>query len=97
MKFKSWVSTNSESRTENCSANLGFRTEEVVRAIPRVAPRMPWNSESCSENCLFTQRLFSKLGGSQVSESLWFEHYKRDSHIPRVEKALLESQNGLFV
>ena len=31
--------------------------------IPRVAPRMPQNSESCSENGLFTPRaFFSKLG-----------------------------------
>ena len=34
-----------------------------MSAIPRVAPRMPPNSESCSENGLFTPRaFFSKLG-----------------------------------
>ena len=40
-----------------------------MSAIPRVAPRMPWNSESCSENGLFTQELFvQNWGGSKASE-----------------------------
>ena len=39
-------------------------------AIPRIAPRMPRNSESRSENALFTLRaFFQNWGGSQVSES----------------------------
>ena len=31
-------------------------------AIPRIAPRIPRNSESCSENGLFTLSVFFKLG-----------------------------------
>ena len=40
-----------------------------MSAIPRVAPRIPRNSESCSENGLFARRaFFQNWGGSQVSD-----------------------------
>ena len=38
---------------------IGFRMAQVERAIiPKVAPRMPWNAESCSESVLATLRAF---------------------------------------
>ena len=52
-----WLSTNSESRSEY----WGFARRRSLSAIPRVAPRTPWISQSCSENGLFTFH-FSKIG-----------------------------------
>ena len=59
-----WLSTNSESRSEY----WGFARRRSLSAIPRVAPRTPWISQSCSENGLFTFHFFQNWGSSQVSD-----------------------------
>ena len=42
---------------------LGFRMTQIVSAVPGVAPRIPWNSKSCSKNGLFhSESVVFKLG-----------------------------------
>ena len=71
-----WRPTNSESRSESCSENRVFtqvrswvpflellREYHGIPRVARIAPKIPWNSESCSENGLFTPRaFFFKIG-----------------------------------
>ena len=59
-----------------------------MSAVPRVAPRMPWNSESCSENVLFTQLFFFEVG--MASRALIFGSHRYKLHSQCVAHASLE-------
>ena len=68
-----------------------------MSAIPRIAPRIPRNSESCSENGLFTPRaFFSKLGWfpGQFLRELAQNHPIMQTSF--VETLFVLAKNGLF-
>ena len=78
---KLFAHTQFSHKTKLREFGLKFRrpanSESHSERIPRVTPRIPWNSESCSENGLSTPRAFvSKLGWFP---GFWFASWKMDT------------------